>query len=104
MDKGFTLQHTVIGLPVFSPQSLPEAWRLHSLITLMDGHLTAAVKTGLQWTPDRNQRKTDQFLIGVDSLNVIVHIQIKTHCSLILSAAVFPTLRVCSCVLQPCHR
>lgn len=104
MDKGFTLQHTVVGLPVFSPQSLPEAWRLHSLITLVDCHLTAAVKTGLQWTPERNQRKTEQFLIGVDLLKVIVHIRIKTHCSLIVSAAVFATLRVCSCVLQPFHR
>lgn len=28
----------------------------------------------------------------------------STHSSLILSAAVVPTLRVCSCVLQPYHR
>lgn len=80
--KYCTLQHTVVGLPVFSPQCLPEARRLHSLITLMDGHLTAAVETRLQWTPERNNRETelnpccmatknpttpttDQFLIGV---------------------------------------
>ena len=50
-----TLQHTVVRLPVLSAQSLPEAWRLHPLITLMDGHLTAAVETCFQGAPESNR-------------------------------------------------
>ena len=49
------MQHTVVRLPVFPPQSLPEARRLHALVTLMDGHLTAAVEPRLQRTPERQK-------------------------------------------------
>lgn len=69
-----TLQHAVIGLPVFSSQSLPEARRLHSLITLMYGYFTAAVKTCLQGTPGRNKPTYTQQLVRLTSLLYVLYL------------------------------
>jgi len=54
-----TLQHAVVGLPVFPFQRLPEARRLRPLIALMYGHLAAAVEPRLQRTPERERGETE---------------------------------------------
>lgn len=46
-----TLQHAVVRFPVFPSQSLPEARRFSAFVTLVDGHLAAAVQPRLQRTP-----------------------------------------------------
>lgn len=57
-----TLKHTVVRLPVFPPQSLPQSRRFSALVTLVDGHLTAAVQPCLQRTPGTTkQARTDAF-------------------------------------------
>ena len=74
------MQHAVVGLPVPPTQGFPEAGGLRPLVTLHDGHLTAAVKPRLQRTAAvGNQDKTPP-LSHTDNTSKTIKIN-KNHAS-----------------------